>query len=130
VSDASPLERRRITTLWNGTEFVELYVTFQMQNTGDGEGYEAADADMFFDRVDGENFTCAELSFDFKTFPGSQGTQCYDVIEGDYTAAAYDFDFSSEFDDETMPISLEKHQPTKVQTLNFNITYTGDTVED
>jgi hypothetical protein len=38
--------------------------------------------------------------------------------------------FRNEFDGETMPISLEKHQPTNVQTLNFNITYTGDTVED
>ncbi|CAH0529303.1 acid phosphatase [Vibrio hippocampi] len=134
-SNTDSLSRMQQTSLYIDGEYVDVYVTTQMENSDDGGNDEAADADLFFDRVDGGNLTCDQVAplFYAKTFSGSQNATCFDNEENDgsYHYVGYDFDFAYQHElDKKYRISFASNDDEHVADLNFNITYDGDSFEN
>ncbi|MDA0150047.1 acid phosphatase [Vibrio sp. LaRot3] len=122
--------------------FVEVYITAQMQNSGDGdEGNlnEKADADLFFDTVDGSDITCADLRNNLETisFASIESTECYDGQDQDESGnpkgpayAIIDFDYDTEFVDNSVhAIYLNGFTDNDVRLMR-NIRFTGNSHYD
>jgi len=123
-----------------GPRFVEVYITAQMQNSGDGgNDLEKADADLFFDTVDGSDITCADLLNNLETisFASIESTECYDGQDQDENGnpkgpayAIIDFDYDSTFAENSVhAIYLNGFTDNDVRLMR-NIRFTGDSGYD
>ncbi|MDN3697586.1 hypothetical protein QWY97_09550 [Vibrio cortegadensis] len=121
----------QLTTLFINGEYVELYITPQMQNKGDGGNDGIADADLFIDNPNGD-ITCADLQNSFDA--GFFGEQWASFTEGDncwtntekYKYVTLDFDYKTNF---ANPSSHRIHLmglTDQLPSFNMNIKYIGD----
>lgn len=125
-STASWDELSQPITLWINGEFVEVNVTPQMTNQRD-DGQEIADADLFFDRING-NIGCEDLKVAFKEaeFAGLNHWECWRGEDGGFETATLDFDFYSPITNGTFSINLESNNPYKIPSFKRNIVFNGD----
>jgi hypothetical protein len=119
----------QLTTMWVDGKFVEVYVTPQARNNPTGsEADDAADADIFFDRVNGD-ITCYDLrnNFDYVAFDGmiqqSLWNDCYDKEENGYKYASVDLDFNTEIEIGSHAINFSSANGHEVQSINRNIIF-------
>ncbi len=129
----------QLTTMWIDDKFVQVYVTPQATNTpNEREANDAADADVFFDRVDGD-ITCYDLrnNFDYVSFDGvihqSLWNDCYDDNVDEETGYRYvtvDLDFNTDIEQGSHAIHFSSANGHEVQSINRNIVFKNDSSYD
>jgi hypothetical protein len=122
----------QLTTLYIEGEYVDLYITPQMRNKNDGGNDGIADADLFIDNPNGD-ITCPALqaSFDYGFFGEeyanfTEGQNCWTKEENGVKYVSLDFDYNSQFTDESVHRIHLGALTDELPSFNMNIQYIGD----
>lgn len=128
TSHSSWENRVVLSSLWVSGEFVDVYMTLQMENDA-----QVGDVDLFFDRADGGDITCNDVNdlFSSRYATDSVDSQCFTNEENGTQYAVLDFDYSSTLvEEQVYAISLDSADAQRAQHINFNITFDGNSYEE
>lgn len=126
----------QLTTLFIEGEYVDLYITPQMQNKDDSGNDGIADADLFIDNPKGD-ITCSALqaSFDYgfygeKYASLTEGQNCWTSEDNGIKYVGLDFDYDSLFTDKSVHRIHLGALTNQLPSFNMNIQYVGNSAYD
>jgi hypothetical protein len=124
MSKTNYTERVHQSNIWieSANKYVPFDITIQMENDST-----VGDADIIFDAI-GYTATCKDLEAIYpnysRGFTGSEETQCFDD-----DGVIFDFDYNALLSDNEMYSATLESNDDKSPSLNFNMTFNGDSFE-